>query len=111
MAGSTNTTTTTSSNSTQTASAKQDTNDQELLEIQHRLRAIPAHRLAEILMNERPQSIALVLSQLESHQGREVLTYFTSDIQLDVLQRMTASIETDSEVIKLVTHAVLEAAA
>ena len=112
VAGSTNTSSTASKEaSTQNASAKQDTNDQELLEIQHRLRAIPPHRLAEILMDERPQSIALVLSQLESHQGREVLTYFTSDIQLEVLQRMTASIETDSEVLKLVTHAVLEAAA
>ena len=112
VAGSTNTSSTVSKEtSTQNASTEQDSNDQELLEIQHRLRAIPPHRLAEILMNERPQSIALVLSQLESHQGREVLTYFTSDIQLEVLQRMTASLETDSEVLKLVTHAVLEAAA
>ena len=112
VTGSTNTTAAAPVNSTQNAPCvKQELNDQELMEIQFRLRAIPTHRLAEILMDERPQSIALVLSQLEPQQCHDVLAYFTSDVQLEVLQRMTASIETDSEVLKLVTHAVLEAAA
>lgn len=59
-----------------------------------------ADTLVEFLQNERPQTIALVLSHLPPHQAAEVVERLAGDLQTAVLNRLSDLEEADPEVLR-----------
>jgi flagellar motor switch protein FliG len=53
------------------------------------LRHAEPHQLIQILQKEQPQTVALVLSQLDSRQAADVFSGLNDDIQTDVAYRMS----------------------
>ncbi|HID77461.1 MAG TPA: hypothetical protein EYP56_15890, partial [Planctomycetaceae bacterium] len=70
-----------------------------------RLREAEADRLAEILLHERPQMIALVLSHLPHEQAGRVLVRLAPRLQVEVIRRLVDLEETDPEVLAEIERA------
>lgn len=62
-------------------------------------------KLAVLLANERPQTIALVLSHLSQKQAGNVLVRFAPSLQVDVVRRLVDLEETDPEILREVEQA------
>ena len=69
------------------------------------LRKAEADKLARTLDGERPQTIALVLSQIPSEQAGCVLAQFSAVLQAEVIQRLVELEETDPEILREVEQA------
>ncbi|MCK4587860.1 MAG: flagellar motor switch protein FliG [Gammaproteobacteria bacterium] len=52
------------------------------------LRWMDARSVSELIAQEHPQIIAIVLSYLESEHSAEILTFFSEDVRVDVLMRI-----------------------
>jgi len=52
------------------------------------LKVCDARILSNILKNEHPQTISLVLSNMESKKATEVISYLPAQVQSDVIVRM-----------------------
>jgi flagellar motor switch protein FliG len=70
-----------------------------------RLRAAEGENLARLLGNERPQTIALILSHLPARQAGEVLVLLTPGQQVEVVRRLVNLEETDPAVLREVEQA------
>jgi flagellar motor switch protein FliG len=70
-----------------------------------RLREAEGEKLARVLGNERPQTIALVLSHLPARQAGEVLVRLTPGLQAEVVRRLVNLEETDPAVLREVEQA------
>ena len=68
------------------------------------LRDTESDKLTRILMGERPQVIALVLSHLAPQQAGRVLVRLAPAVQTDVLRRLVDLEETDPEILREVEH-------
>jgi flagellar motor switch protein FliG len=66
----------------------------------HFLRDAEADKLAKILVAERPQTIALVLSHLPPEQSGDVLARLAPALQVDVIRRLVDLEETDPEILR-----------
>lgn len=62
-------------------------------------------KLWQLLVTERPQTIALVLSHLPSERAGEVLTRFAPPLQVDVVRRLVELENTDPETLREVEQA------
>ncbi len=71
----------------------------------HFLREAETEKLARVLSDERPQTIALVLSHLSSAQAGGVLARLQPDLQVDVIRRLVDLEETDPEILQEVEQA------
>jgi len=69
------------------------------------LREAEADKLARILVAERPQMIALVLSHLPPEQAGSVLIRFAPALQVDVIRRLVDLEETEPEILREVEQA------
>lgn len=69
------------------------------------LREAEAEKLARILVVERPQTIALVLSHLPPEQAGSVLVRFARSLQVDVIRRLVDLEETEPEILREVERA------
>ena len=56
--------------------------------------------LARVLSDERPQTIALVLSHLPPQRAAEILARFDAELQPDVVRRLAHLEETDHEILR-----------
>jgi flagellar motor switch protein FliG len=70
-----------------------------------RLSEAEGEKLARLLSNERPQTIALVLSHLSARQAGEVLAQLTPGLQTEVVRRLVNLEETDPMVLREVEQA------
>ncbi len=70
-----------------------------------RLLDAEADKVADILLTERPQTIALVLSQLPTQHAGAVLVRLPPSLQVEVMRRLADLEETDPEVLKEVDRA------
>lgn len=64
-----------------------------------------ADKLARMLVGERPQTIALVLSHLPAEQAGNVLPRLHPSLQVDVIRRLVDLEETDPEILREVERA------
>ena len=64
------------------------------------LKKVDSQNLLTFIMDEHPQTIALILSHLHSSYGAEVLAGLPSDTQLNVLRRIANMGQTDPDVIE-----------
>jgi flagellar motor switch protein FliG len=71
----------------------------------HFLQDAEADKLARALLNERPQTIALVLSHLPPQRAGGVLARLESGLQVDVIRRLVDLEETDPEILREVEQA------
>lgn len=62
-------------------------------------------KLARVLVGERPQTVALVLSHLPPEQAGSVLARLSTDLRIDVIRRLVDLEETDPEVLRDVERA------
>jgi len=69
------------------------------------LQKAEADKLARTLDGERPQTIALVLSQIPPEQAGCVLAQFSAALQAEVIQRLVELEETDPEILREVEQA------
>jgi flagellar motor switch protein FliG len=65
-----------------------------------RLREAEGEKLAKLLIGERPQTIALVLSHLPPRQAGGVLVRFSADLQVEVVRRLVDLEETDPVILR-----------
>ncbi|MBN2579315.1 MAG: hypothetical protein JXB10_10020 [Pirellulales bacterium] len=70
-----------------------------------RLREAEGEKLARLLSNERPQTIALVLSHLPARRAGEVLARLAPRLQAEVVRRLVNLEETDPAVFREVEQA------
>lgn len=70
-----------------------------------RLRDAEDEKLARLLSGERPQTIALVLSHLESRQAGGILVRLSADLQAEVVRRLVDLEETDPAILREVEKA------
>lgn len=56
-------------------------------------------QLSKFILSEHPQTIALILAHLQSHNGAELITLLPDDLRADVLQRMASLDEISPDVI------------
>jgi flagellar motor switch protein FliG len=70
-----------------------------------RLCEAEGEKLTRLLSNERPQTIALVLSHLSARQAGEVLVQLTPGLQAEVVRRLVNLEETDPTVLREVEQA------
>jgi flagellar motor switch protein FliG len=70
-----------------------------------RLREEESEKLARLLSNERPQTMALVLSHLPARQAGEVLVQLAPPLQAEVVRRLVNLEETDPGVLQEVEQA------
>jgi flagellar motor switch protein FliG len=71
----------------------------------HALREAEADKLAKVLRDERPQTVALVLAHLTPEQSASVLTRFDAAAQTEILRRLVDLEETDPEILREVEQA------
>ncbi len=71
------------------------------------LREAAEEQLAELLSDERPQTIALVLSQLPSDRAGAVLTRLAPPLQVEVVRRLADLDSSDPETLREVEQALL----
>ena len=64
-----------------------------------------AEKLARVLADERPQTIALVLSHMAHGRAGAVLSRLTADLQAEVIHRLVDLEETDPEILREVETA------
>ncbi len=69
------------------------------------LQETDVERLADVLADERPQTIALVLSQLPPERAGRVLAKLHGPLQVEVIHRLVDLEETDPEVLRDVDRA------
>ncbi len=69
------------------------------------LRAIAEEQLSELLAQERPQTIALVLSHLSPEKAGEVLLRFSPSVQVEIVRRLVDRENTDPETLREVEQA------
>jgi flagellar motor switch protein FliG len=69
------------------------------------LRETQSDQIARLLANERPQTIALVLSHLSQEQAGRVLVLLAPPVQVEVVRRLVDLEETDPEVLREVERA------
>ncbi len=65
----------------------------------HFLRETPGDKLAEVLLKERPQTIAIVLSHLDQGQAGDLLVRFPATLQVEVVRRLVDLEEADPEIL------------
>jgi flagellar motor switch protein FliG len=70
-----------------------------------RLQDAKSEKLARLLIGERPQTIALVLSHLLPGQAGGVLVQFPAEIQVEVMRRLVDLEETDPAILREVEKA------
>jgi flagellar motor switch protein FliG len=66
----------------------------------HMLRNANADQVAPFIANEHPQTIALILSQLDPAQAAGILGYLPEVLQVDVIQRITTMDNVSQTVLK-----------
>lgn len=66
------------------------------------LRVADPTQIANLLQEEHPQTIALVLSYLEAKLAAEILTYFPQDLQIDVTLRLATMDRVSPQVVQVV---------
>lgn len=71
----------------------------------HFLHDAEAEKLARVLLDERPQTIALVLSHMQADQAGGVLMRLPGSVQADVIRRLVALEEADPETLREVERA------
>ena len=64
------------------------------------LRNVPADRIAPFILQEHPQSIALIISQLEAEQASGILSHLPDKLQADVAYRIATMDNVTPNVIK-----------
>jgi flagellar motor switch protein FliG len=64
------------------------------------LREAEVDKLARVLLPERPQTVALVLSHMPPEHAGNVLARFPSKLQVDVIRRLVDLEETDPEILE-----------
>lgn len=69
------------------------------------LREAEADKLAKVLHEERPQTVALVLAHLTAEQSASVLARFNPAAQVEILRRLVELEETDPEILHEVEQA------
>lgn len=74
----------------------------------HAMRNVDAKYLVSFLDNEHPQTIALILSNLDAEQAATILNYLPQEMQSDIAWRIATMDRTSPEVVKEVEE-VLEA--
>jgi flagellar motor switch protein FliG len=66
------------------------------------LRDLGAPELHGLLVDEHPQTVALVLSQLDSKSSANVLALFPEESQMDLVRRMASTKHTDENMVRRV---------
>jgi len=66
----------------------------------HFIRKIDSKNIVNFLNNEHPQTIALILSNLDSEQAASILNYLPKEMQSDIAWRIATMEKTSPEVIK-----------
>lgn len=66
------------------------------------LHGLPSEHLGKVLADEHPQTIAIVLANLEPRQTSAVLAQFQAETQVDVIRRMAGSQPADETMLKRV---------
>lgn len=69
-----------------------------------KLSNVQAHILANYLKNEYPQTIAVILSKINSEHAARVLTLLPDDFSLEVIQRMLAMEAVQKEILEKIEH-------
>jgi flagellar motor switch protein FliG len=64
------------------------------------LRALPADGLYKLLADEHPQTIAVILAQVDAKLAAPTLALFTPELQTDVIRRMAVSQQADGSILK-----------
>lgn len=64
------------------------------------LREAETDKLVRVLANERPQTIALVLSHMPPQQAGDVLSRLNAGLQVDVIRRLVDLEETDPQILR-----------
>jgi flagellar motor switch protein FliG len=85
--------------------SRQDPPDEPVGPPFRRLREAETDKLAKLLIGERPQTIALVLSHLPPRQAGGVLARFPADLQVEVVRRLVDLEETDPAILREVEKA------
>ena len=67
---------------------------------------IPADTLVNIVKNEHPQTIALILSYLPSGKGAEVLSLLPEDLKADIALRVAGVGEVQEEIVQEIEEAI-----
>ncbi|QDU94587.1 FliG C-terminal domain-containing protein [Lignipirellula cremea] len=70
----------------------------------HFLREATGGMIANFLQNERPQTVAIVMSHLPARRAAEVLKRLPPELQGDVLRRIAELDQTDPELIQEIEH-------
>jgi flagellar motor switch protein FliG len=71
------------------------------------LQKVKPHQLADFIVNEHPQTIALILAHLDPTSAAETLSYFPDELRAEVLIRMSNLGDISPQIIKKVS-AILE---
>lgn len=74
------------------------------------LRQLDANSIASILVDEQPQTIALVLSYLNPDQAADVLTTFPRDVQSELVERIASIQEIPNELVRKIERIIDEKA-
>ncbi len=64
--------------------------------------------IVEMLRHEHPQTIALVVSRLESQQGADVLGHFSQELQADIVLRLADLDSIDAQAVEIVEKQVAQ---
>ncbi len=69
-------------------------------EIYDPLKDLAPEELHKLLIDEHPQAVAVVLTQLDSKTAGNVLAFFSADFQVDVVRRMANTKHTDDTIVR-----------
>ena len=73
-----------------------------------KIKKLDARTVASFLRNEHPQTVALVLAQLERQQAGQVLAVFPEDLQVEVLRRVASLDQVSPAIIEEIDAALRE---
>ena len=74
----------------------------------NQLNSVDAKQLTNFLQQEHPQTVALILTHLETEQAARILIQLPAEMQTDVVMRMSKMEHTDPEIIKKVDEVIKE---